>query len=722
MTAPVPLDFPVSGMTCAACATRISKVIGRQEGVLSAEVNFATGTAHLLLEEGKAPELGALRQVLQAAGYDVPRALVPPALEAEEAERTQLHEQERWNRLVVVAAALAAPVVLGVMIPHPWSHDRRWQIAAGLLASAAVFGPGSLFLRRAVGGLRHGAWTMDTLVALGSTLALAQAWWFLAAGDHRAVHGFEGAAALVFFLVLGRGLEHRARGRAGEAIRGLLELRPAVARLLRGDDKEEEVPAFAVEVGDRFVVAPGERIPADGRVEGGRSAVLQAALTGESVPVERGPGDSLLGGSVAMDGRLVVRATRVGSASAIEQVIRLVREAQATAAPVQHLADRVAAVFVPLVLAVATLGAEGTVVTGGGTAAALLRFATVVVVACPCALGLATPIAILVGTGRAARSGVLFRGGSAVEAGARVDTVVFDKTGTLTDGRPTLSGHDVPELSLPFVLATLRESSHPLASAVVLALGRGVGQVRDFQQLPGRGVQAEVDGHRVLLGNAGFVGGSLGIPVASPEGGSSILCAVDGRLCGAFLLKDEVRGDAAAVLGRLRARGMELHLWSGDHPAVVAEVAAALGLPGTAAQGALLPGDKLDRLRALQRDGRRVAFVGDGVNDAPALAAADLGIALSSGTAIAMESAAVCIVGGSLVGVERTFSLARATMRNVRQNLAWALGYNLLMIPAALGLLSPWGLELSPHWAGLAMGLSSVSVVVNALRLRRVVV
>ena len=726
------LDLPIEGMTCAACSARLTRVLSRAEGVAEASVNFATGSAHVVLAPSPSPpRLAELRRIVQGAGFDVPRRPPPGGADEGEQERRAEGRLARgwWLRTGLAALGSLAVMALSMgWIPGVPMHSRSAQLAAGLLAAGVVWGTGWPFWRGAWAAARHGATTMDTLIALGSGTALAWSAWQLAANRGGAVW-FDGAAMLVSFILLGKALESRARGRASEAIRGLLDLRVATTRVQRGDDSEVEVAVALLETGDRVVVGPGQRLPVDGLVVHGHSAVDQSAMTGEGLPVERGPGDPVMGGTVNGPGRLIVEATSVGADTALEQVIRLVREAQGRAAPIQRVADRASAVFVPTVIGVALIVALGWLLAGAGLETAVRRFVTVVIVACPCALGLATPTAILVGTGVGARLGVLVRGGPALERARSITDVVFDKTGTLTRGQPRITSliGDV----LAIAAAAEQPSEHPLARAVLeraAAEGLEVRPPERFEAVPGRGVRATVDGAEVRIGTRRFLDeecvrglDALDEQAGGPQGrGESLLfVAVDGAAKGLLGASDPPRPGTDGALARLESMGLRLHVFTGDNPAAAATLAGRLGLPRDRVIGGLLPGDKLARLDGLKGEGRVVAMVGDGINDAPALAAADVGIALGTGTDVAIEAADLTLVSDDLRGVARAILLSRATMRTIRQNLFWAFGYNALLIPVAAGALIPLGLEIGPAWAGAAMAASSVTVVTNALRLRR---
>ena len=726
----VVLDFPVEGMTCASCASRLTKVLSRAEGVADATVNYATGSGQVVLEAELS--LADVRRVVQGAGFDVPRRPdVRAADEAEsqrEAERAELAVWVRRAAFAVVASALTMALSMG-WIPGIGMHSWAGRLGAGALTLAVVFGAGAPFWRGAWAALRHGSATMDTLVALGTGTALVWSSALLVRFGPTAEVWFDGAAMLVAFILVGRALEHGAKGRASEAIRGLLDLRVAEAVVVRGDGSEESVPVELLERGDRVVVGPGERFAVDGVVQDGHSAVDQAAMTGESMPVDRGPGDPVLGGTVNGPGRLLIEATSVGSETALEQVIRLLRQAQGDVAPVQRLADRVAGVFVPVVIVVALVTALGWWLGGATADVAVLRFATMVIIACPCALGLATPTAILVGTGRGARLGILVRGGPALERAHALTDVVFDKTGTLTVGEARLATIDLDAgVELALVARAEQPSEHPLADAVLAGVEGPVRPPEAFEAVPGKGIRATVDGHRVLVGRLSFLADAgvdtdgLAARAEAPSGrGESLLfVAIDGAPAGVLGASDTLKDEAAAVIADLAGLGVRAHLLTGDHPGAAHVVADAVGIPRERVSGGLLPGDKLAGIERLRAGGAVVGMVGDGMNDAPALAAADVGIALGTGTDVAMEASDLTLVGGRIDAVPQAVRLSRATMRIVRQNLVWAFAYNVLMIPVAGGALVGLGIEIGPAWGAAAMAASSLTVVTNALRLRSV--
>ena len=728
MSEPVRLDFPVEGMTCASCATRLGKVLSRADGIASAEVNFATGSGSVEFAPGTPPALAEVRRLVQGAGFDVPRRSVAPAEEAGAERASEQAAMRRWSVRTVVAAAgsIAAMALSMGWVPGIAMADPVARIGAGVLAAGVVFGAGWPFWTAAAAALRHGSATMDTLVALGSGTAVAWSTYQLASGGEI---WFEGAAMLVAFILFGRALEIRAKGRASEAIRGLLDLRVPTALVERGDGGQVEVPVEQLEVGDRIVVRAGERVPVDGTVVHGRSALDTAAMTGEPIPVAVEPGDSVMGGVINGSGTLLIGASSVGADTALEQVIRMVREAQGRAAPVQRLADRVSGIFVPSVILLALAVGLGWALAGAEADVAVRRFVTVVIVACPCALGLATPTAILVGTGMGARLGLLVRGGPALERSAALTDVAMDKTGTLTRGEPAIVeiGGDV----LALAASVEAGSEHPLARAVAdraAADGLVVAVADDVEAIAGRGLRGRVNGRTVLVGSARFlseegVAGTERVEAeaapAAARGDSLIYVAADGTAVGYLAAADPLREEAPGAIAELQRMGIVVHILSGDHPAAVQARAAELEIPAGAVHAGLLPADKLATLEGLRAQGRVVAMVGDGINDAPALAAADVGIAIGTGSDVALEAADLALMAAGLRGVPRAIKLSRATMRTIRQNLFWAFAYNAALIPVAAGALIPLGVEIAPPFAAAAMAASSITVVANALRLRR---
>ncbi|MFC7477282.1 heavy metal translocating P-type ATPase [Dankookia sp. GCM10030260] len=710
------VELGIGGMTCATCALRVEKALTKVPGVLAASVNLATETASVRMLAGT--EEAALAAAIARAGYSV------RAAETTEAETAAQGGRER--RDLILAALLTAPFLAGMVgmafgadwMPHPYL-----QLA---LAIPVQFWLGARFYRAGWAALRAGTGNMDLLVALGTSAAFGLSVWMLARhGEHAAHHlYFEASATVILFILLGKWLEARARRATGAAIRALLELRPRTARRLDARGAEEEVPAIALAIGDRVVVRPGERIPADGLVLEGRAGVDESALTGESRAVEKEPGATVSTGTIALDGRLVVEARAVGGETVLARVAALVAAAQASRAPVQKLVDRVSAVFVPVVIGIAALTLLGWLLAGVGAEVAVLRAVAVLVIACPCALGLATPAAIMAGTGAAARAGILVRDAEAIERAQGVTLVAFDKTGTLTEGRPRLAAaHGADQATALRLAAALQAGSeHPLARAVLAAAGPDLPPVQDFRALPGRGVAGRVAGRALLLGSPRALAESAADPgplAAAAEAESAqgrtlawlVETAPSLRVLALLAFEDAEKPGAAAAIAGLRALGVKAAMISGDSSAAAGAVAARLGLDDVAAE--VLPDGKAARIQAWQQAGERVAMVGDGVNDAPALAAADLGIAMGTGTDVAIQAAAITLLRGDPALVPAALDITRRTLGKIRQNLGWAFGYNLVGLPlAAAGL-------LSPPIAGAAMALSSVSVLANALLLSR---
>ena len=714
----VEISLDLEGMTCAACANRIEKKLNKVDGV-EATVNYATERAQVLAPTGVSSQ--DLIQVVRDAGYDArPTARTPP--------------QERAEVLLPrlrLAFLLAVPVIAVSMVPA-WQFD-GWQWLALVMTTVVVAWCGRGFHAAAWRNLRHGTTTMDTLVSLGTLVALG--WSVVAmtlghAGTIGMKHEFtlalghsdplgniylEAAAGIVAFLLLGRWIEARSKREAGAAVRALMEV-AAKEAVVRRDGVETTIPVGELAVGDVIVVRPGEKVATDGEVIEGTSAVDASIITGESLPVEVGPGTHVVGGSVNTTGRLLVRATAVGSATQVAQIARMVEEAQTGKAEAQRLADRITEFFVPGVLLTAMLTCMVQLLVGAGFTFAFTAAIAVVIIACPCALGLATPSALLVGTGRGAELGIIIRGAQALEKARAVETVVFDKTGTLTTGKMTVlavepaPGHTREHL-LRLAGAVESGSEHPIARAVVAAAGGELPVAVNLEALPGRGVTAEVQGSRVHAGSRRLL---TDLQIAAPERsgplGSEVLVVADGAVIGRIIVGDGLKPGAREAVGRLRVLGLEPVLLTGDAREVADDVAAAVGIETVHAE--VLPEGKVEVIRALQGQGRRVAMVGDGVNDAAALAASDLGIAMGAGTDAALAASDLTLMRDDLAGVVDAVRLSRATDRTIRGNLLWAFAYNVAAIPiAALG----W---LTPMIAGAAMACSSVFVVLNSLRLR----
>jgi Cu+-exporting ATPase len=709
----------IEGMTCASCAQRVEKALAKVPGVLAASVNLASEKATLRMLAGT-PQ-AALAAALTRAGYGLAAAADDGAAE----EAAAAARLARQRRDVILAGLLAAPFLAG-MVGMPFGLDwmpNGWVQLALAVPMLGWFG--QRFFRAGWAALRQGTGNMDLLVSLGTGSAFLMSLWLLLQHGGGHAHGlyFEAAVVVLFFVMLGKYLEARAKRGTGAAIRALLDLRPRTARRLDAAGVEQEVPAVALAVGDRVVVRPGERIPADGVVEAGEAGVDESALTGESRPVEKQPGARVATGTVALDGRLVLRATAVGAETTLSRVAALVAAAQASRAPVQKLVDRVSAVFVPVVIAIAAATLLGWLVAGAGLEAALLHAVAVLVIACPCALGLATPAAIMAGTGAAARAGILIRDAEAIERARGVTLVAFDKTGTLTEGKPRLAAlHPAadtdPAEALALAAALQAGSEHPLARAVLAAQGAAPAPVAtQFRALPGRGVEGEVAGRRLALGSPrllaerGAEPGPLAALAQAEAGqGRSLAWLLEGPRVRALLaFEDAPKPGAAAAVAGLGRMGIAVAMLSGDVRAAAEAAAARLGIGRVAAE--VLPEGKAAQLRAWQQEGARVAMVGDGVNDAPALAVADLGIAMGTGTDVAMAAAGITLMRGDPGLVPASLEITRRTFGKIRGNLAWAFAYNLCGLPlAAAGL-------LSPPVAGAAMALSSVSVVANALLL-----
>jgi Cu+-exporting ATPase len=690
------VDLDIAGMTCASCANRIQRKLNKLDGV-TASVSYATERAHVSAPPDVATD--ELIAVVRRAGYDA--ALPSPESETLSPRPTRL----------LVAGILTVPVVVWTMFGVLRFDGWEW-VATGI-AGLVVWGAGWPFHRAAALNARHLTSTMDTLVSLGTTAAWLWSVVSLVRGEgHMYV---EVAAVVTTFLLLGRYAESRSKRRAGEALRALLELGAKQVSVLR-EGVEELRPVEELAVGDRFVVRPGEKVATDGVVEAGASAVDLSLLTGEPVPVDVTEGDEVVGSALNTSGRLVVRATRVGADTQLAQIARRVDQAQRGQAPVERLADRVSAVFVPVVLVVAVLTLVGWLALGGGATAAFTAAVSVLVIACPCALGLATPTALMVGTGLGAQLGIVIRGPQVLESTRRVDTIVLDKTGTVTEGRMSVTGvvPDDPEV-LRYAAAVEAASEHPIARAIVAAAGP-TSPVTAFQSLPGLGAQGVVDGHEVVVGRPvlfDHLPETVGRAVEDCVSGTPVVVGWDGEARGVVVVSDTVKPTSPAAVAGLRDLGLRTVLLTGDHEAAARRVADEVGIDTVVA--GVLPEQKVAEVTRLQGEGHVVAMAGDGVNDAAALAQADLGLAMGTGTDVAISASDLTLVGGDLRGAVTAIRLARRTLATIRGNLFWAFAYNVAAIPlAAAGL-------LSPIVAGAAMAGSSLFVVGNSLRLRRFV-
>ena len=704
------VDIAIGGMTCASCSSRVERALRKVPGVQDAAVNLATESARITYQ-GDVQMPSILRRAVRNAGYEV---------RTESANGTTKTEAPLAGFMPVAAGiALSIPLLIPMLGDWLGAH---WMLPAWLqfvLATPVQFILGARFYKAGWHAARALSGNMDLLVSIGTTAGWAlSVWLWLTAPDGAMVHlYFESSAIVITLVLLGKWLEARAKRQTTSAIRALHALRPDVAHWL-GRDGEVDVPVADVLVGDKVVVKPGERFPVDGRLSEGQTQVDESMLTGEALPVQKNVGDALTGGSINGEGRVVLTVSAVGVDTVLAHIIRLVEDAQAAKAPIQRMVDKVSAVFVPVVLLVALATLAGWWLTGHSFEAALIHAVTVLVIACPCALGLATPAAIMAGTGVAAQHGILIKDAQALELAHKVDVIVFDKTGTLTVGQPRLVNTVAPEAL--YQAASLQTGSeHPLARAVLVAAKEqaiALAMPTELKAVAGRGVEGVVDGQRLFMGSLRWME-ELGIQVSTPEGVASTVSALtDGsRLIALFLFADAPKKEAAHALLALRQRGIKLVMLSGDNRAAAHAMALQLGLNPEAGEvvADVLPGDKAAVIAQLKTGGHVVAMVGDGVNDAPALAAADVGLAMGTGTDVAMHAAGITLMRGNLALVAAALDISKRTVAKIRQNLFWAFVYNVAGIPlAALGF-------LNPVVAGAAMAMSSVSVMTNALLLKR---
>ncbi|MCR4435235.1 MAG: heavy metal translocating P-type ATPase [Clostridiales bacterium] len=736
--------IPVAGMTCTACANRVERSVKKLEGVEKASVNFATEKLSVTYDPSKV-RLSEIKNAVRKAGYQ------PLEMEAE--KRTDKDQEKKEHELKILKIKLifcigftvpllviAMGHMVGLSLPEAISpHHHPVAFAAVQLAlTIPVVALGYKFYTVGFRSLLTLSPNMDSLVAVGTSAAVIYGLFSIyqiLQGNSAFVEDmyFESAATIITLISMGKYLESVAKGRTSEAIKKLMSLAPKTAIIIR-NDQEVEVPVDEVEVGDIVLVRPGEKIPVDGTVLEGLSSVDESMLTGESIPVEKKPGDMVVGATMNKNGTLRFRASKVGKDTALSQIIKLVEKAQGEKAPIAKLADVISGYFVPVVISLAVISGLAWYFTGHSAVFSLTIFISVLVIACPCALGLATPTAIMVGTGRGAEYGVLIKGGEALETAHKVNMIVFDKTGTITEGKPKVTdiipfGSIGEEALLQLAASAEKGSEHPLGEAIVRAAAeRNMSLIKpdSFEAIPGQGIRAVMDGTEHLLGNRTFMESS-GISLKNCEaishrlasqGKTPMYAARNGELAGIIAVADVVKESSGKAFEKLHQMGIQVAMLTGDNRRTAEAIASQVGIDRVLAE--VLPGDKADEIKKLQKDGYKVAMVGDGINDAPALAQADVGIAIGSGTDVAIESADILLMKNDLRDVSTAIQLSKKTITNIKQNLAWAFGYNIIGIPIAAGLLYiPLGIKLNPMIAAAAMSLSSVSVISNALRLKK---
>lgn len=742
------VTIPIGGMTCAACAQRIEKVVGKLEGVESASVNLATEKATVIYDP-QTVRLSAIKAAIEKIGY---KALEVNKTDASDEDRVRKQKEIRimWTKFIV-SALFAVPLLYIAMAPmisfvklpfpaflDPMQYPLRYALTELLLVAPAI-GVGYRFYTVGFKALIQRSPNMDSLIAIGTTSAVLYSIYNLfqiADGHLMAVESlyFESAGVIITLILLGKSLEAVSKGRTSDAIKKLMGLAPKTAVILE-NGAEKEIPIDEVEIGDIIVVKPGDKIPVDGKVLGGHTSIDESMLTGESMPVEKGEGDPVYAASLNTTGTIQFKAEKIGSDTALAQIIKLVEDAQGSKAPIAQMADVVSGYFVPVVCIIALVsGLAWYFGTGGDLKFALTIFISVMVIACPCALGLATPTAIMVGTGKGAEFGILIKGGEALETAHKVNTIVFDKTGTITEGKPAvtdimIAGDISREKLLQLAASAEKGSEHPLGQAIVRGAeeeGIALYETEQFEALTGRGIKARIDGADVLAGNRKLMEDEnislKGMEEASDhlaeEGKTPMYVTVDGSLAGIVAVADVVKQSSREAIERLHKMGIEVAMITGDNKKTAAAIARQVGIDRVLSE--VLPQDKSDEVKKLQAEGRKVAMVGDGINDAPALAQADVGIAIGSGTDVAMESADIVLMHSDLMDVPAAVELSQKTIRNIKQNLFWAFGYNVIGIPIAAGILHLLfnGPLLNPIFAAAAMSLSSVSVLSNALRLK----
>lgn len=741
------LNLKINGMTCAACSARIEKVLSKTDGLEHVSVNLATEKAALEYDPSKVSPQDVIDKIIKT-GYGA-EVIRKSTITDEDKAKKEKAAADLWNRFRISAIFAVpllyfamGPMIPGIQLPIPGWMDPMHQpltyalVLLGLTIPIVIAG-----YRFYIVGFRA-IWmrspNMDSLIAMGTSAAIIYSLYSIyqiAIGDKMAAHDLylETAGVILTLILLGKSLEAVSKGRTSEAIKKLMGLAPKTATVIR-DGKEYVIPVEEVEIGHLIRVKPGEKLPVDGIVEEGSSSVDESMLTGESIPVEKGPGSPVYAASLNKNGTFVFRASKVGDETALAQIIRLVEEAQGSKAPIARLADVISGYFVPIVFLIGLIAAVLWFFAGESFVFSMKIFIAVLVIACPCALGLATPTAIMVGTGRGADLGILVKSGEALETAHKIDTVVLDKTGTITEGKPVVTdiisipGYEENQI-LGWAASAESGSEHPLAEAIINeAKARNISllAVTAFMAEPGMGIRGQMDGHQVLLGNPRMMeqnrvsmeGLALQYDQLSGEGKTPMVMAVDGKPAGIIAVADTIKTSSQEAVDRLRDMGLEVVMLTGDNRRTAEAIGRQLGISRIEAE--VLPGDKAEVVGQLLSEGKRVAMVGDGINDAPALAKADVGIAIGSGTDVAMESADIVLMRNELTGVATAIQLSRSTMTNIRQNLFWAFGYNVIGIPIAAGLLHVFGGPLlNPIFAAAAMSLSSVSVLTNALRLKR---
>lgn len=737
----------IEGMTCAACSSRVEKVLNRADGITAASVNLATASASVEYDESRI-KLSDIEGIIIDAGYEVIREVKEASVDEHKLRKEKEIRTLKIKFIVSVIFAIPllylamAPMIPGMALPipaflEPARHPLDYAIVQMILTIPIVIA-GNKFYSVGYRALIKGGPNMDSLVAIGTTAAILYSLYStygIASGNPDAMHGlyFESAGVIITLIILGKSLEARSMGKTSDAIKRLMGLAPKTAIVIK-EGKEATVPIEEVEIGHIIVVKPGDKIPVDGEVTEGYTSVDESMLTGESIPVDKKSGDKVFAATINKNGLIHFRATKVGGDTALAQIIKLVEDAQGSKAPIAKMADTVAGYFVPIVVAIAAVALAAWLIAGHSFAFALTAFISVLVIACPCALGLATPTAIMVGTGKGAELGILIKGGEALETAHKVNTIIFDKTGTITRGEPEVT--DVipaegmtTERLMRITASGEKGSEHPLGEAIVrraVELGYSLYEISDFQAIPGHGIEVNIDGVSAIIGNRKLMS-DRGIKLKdlelqsdrlADEGKTPMFVAMDGEISGIIAVADTMKQSSKEAVEKLQSMGVSTVMITGDNEKTAKAIAKQVGIDRVLAE--VLPQDKAAEVKKLQEEGHTVAMVGDGINDAPALVQADIGIAIGSGADVAMESADIVLMRGDLRDVPTAIRLSKSTIRNIKQNLFWAFGYNTAGIPIAAGLLYIFGGPLlNPMFAAAAMSLSSVSVVSNALRLRR---